>query len=99
MTPAPLAPVSLRLGLTRRRVKRRSRLEAGDGLLLDTLVDQALDRGQQRPVFAAQEQKINEQNKGALILLDPSSASRAVYERKPQITQRRRLEVTTLLDT
>lgn len=53
LLPAPLALVSLRLGLTRRRVKRRSGLETGDGPLLDTLVDQALDRGQQRPVFAA----------------------------------------------
>lgn len=53
LLPAPLALVSLRLRLTRRGVKRRSGLEAGDGPLLDTLVDQALNRGQQRPVFAA----------------------------------------------
>lgn len=51
LLPASLAP--LLLWLARRRVKRLSRLKAGDGPLLDTHVDQALDRGEQRPVFAA----------------------------------------------
>lgn len=53
LLPAALALVSALLGLARRGVERLSGLEAGDDPLLDPPVDQALDRGEQRPVLAA----------------------------------------------
>jgi hypothetical protein len=53
LPPALMMLLPLRLVSGHRCVVRRSRLETGDGPLLDAPIDQALDRGEQRAVLAA----------------------------------------------